>query len=333
MKNRILSIAFVLTLCAGLLAGCGKGVTEAAKQDTAEDKISIVCTTFPQYDWVRELIGDETDRFELTLLLDNGVDLHSYQPTAEDIAKIGSSDIFIYVGGESDEWVEDALREATNQELRAVNLLEVLGDAVKEEEVVEGMEAEEEEESSEGGEEGPEYDEHVWLSLKNAKVLVTEISAVMENTVPEKAEQFAKNRDAYIQKLDGLDKEYEQIVQGASYQTLLFADRFPFRYMADDYGLDYYAAFVGCSAETEASFETITFLAQKTEELKLPAIFVIENSDKKIAETVKQSTAGKNQNILVLNSLQSITSTDISGGVTYLQAMKDNLEVLKQALN
>ncbi len=330
MKNRILSIAFVLTLCAGLLAGCGKSVSEAVKQDAAADKISIVCTTFPQYDWVRELIGEETDRFELTLLLDNGVDLHSYQPTAEDIAQIGSSDIFIYVGGESDEWVEDALREATNPELRAVNLLEVLGDAVKEEEVVEGME--EEEEASEGGEEGPEYDEHVWLSLKNAKVLVTEISAVMENTVPEDAEQFAKNRDAYIQKLDELDKEYEQIVQGASYQTLLFADRFPFRYMADDYGLDYYAAFVGCSAETEASFETITFLAQKTEELKLPAIFVIENSDKKIAETVKQSTVGKNQNILVLNSLQSITSTDISGGVTYLQAMKDNLEVLKQAL-
>lgn len=333
-KNRILSIAFVLTLCLGLLAGCGKSVSEAAKQDTAADKISIVCTTFPQYDWVRELIGDKTDQFELTLLLDNGVDLHSYQPTAEDIAKIGSSDIFIYVGGESDAWVEDALKEATNQELRPVNLLEVLGDVVKEEEIVEGMEGEEEEAALEGEEEeGPEYDEHVWLSLKNVKALVSGISEVIEKTIPEDAEQLAKNRDAYIQRLNELDKEYEQMVEGAAYKTVVFADRFPFRYMADDYGLDYYAAFVGCSAETEASFETITFLAQKTDELKVPAILVIENSDQKLAETVKQNTIGKNQTILVLNSLQSITSADRSGGVTYLKAMRDNLEVLKQALN
>ena len=333
-KNRILSIAFILALCLGLLAGCGKSVSEAVKQNGAGDKISIVCTTFPQYDWVRELIGEETDRFELTLLLDNGVDLHSYQPTAEDIAKIGSSDIFIYVGGESDGWVEDALKEATNEELQPVNLLEVLGDAVKEEEVVEGMEAEEEEEALEGEEEeGPEYDEHVWLSLKNARVLVSGISEVMEKMVPQYAGQLEKNRDAYMQKLEELDKEYEQTVQGAAYQTMVFADRFPFRYMADDYGLDYYAAFAGCSAETEASFETITFLAQKADELKIPVILVIESSDKKLAETVKQNTIGKNQNILVLNSLQSITSADRNGGITYLKVMQDNLEVLKQALN
>lgn len=331
-KNRILAFTFILTLCLGLLAGCGKGVSEAVKQNSAGDKISIVCTTFPQYDWVRELIGNETDRFELTLLLDNGVDLHSYQPTAEDIAKIGSSDIFIYVGGESDGWVEDVLKEATNEELQPVRLLEVLGDAAKEEEIVEGMEAGEAEEVLEE-EEGAEYDEHVWLSLKNARVLVFGISEVLEKTVPQDAEQLAKNRDAYVQKLEELDKEYEQMVQGAAYQTVVFADRFPFRYMVDDYGLDYYAAFAGCSAETEASFETITFLAKKTDELKVPTILVIEDSDQKLAETVRQNTIGKNQNILVLNSLQSITSADRNGGITYLKVMQDNLEVLKQALN
>lgn len=331
-KNRILAFTFILTLCLGLLAGCGKGVSEAVKQNSAGDKISIVCTTFPQYDWVRELIGNETDRFELTLLLDNGVDLHSYQPTAEDIAKIGSSDIFIYVGGESDGWVEDVLKEATNEELQPVRLLEVLGDAAKEEEIVEGMEAGEAEEVLEE-EEGAEYDEHVWLSLKNARVLVFGISEVLEKTVPQDAEQLAKNRDAYVQKLEELDKEYEQMVQGAAYQTVVFADRFPFRYMVDDYGLDYYAAFAGCSAETEASFETITFLAKKTDELKVPTILVIEDSDQKLAKTVRQNTIGKNQNILVLNSLQSITSADRNGGITYLKVMQDNLEVLKQALN
>lgn len=333
-KNRILTCCFALVLCIGLLTGCGKSASGDAKtEDVTTDKISVVCTTFPQYDWVKEMIGDEAEKFELTLLLDNGVDLHNYQPTAEDIAKIGSADVFIYVGGESDQWVDDALKEATNKDMKVINLLEVMGDKVKEEEVVEGMQAEEEEGEEGEEEEETEYDEHIWLSLKNASVLVPAISDVLQTVDTEDAEKIAENCDAYVQKLSELDKEYEQMVQSATHKTVIFADRFPFRYLVDDYSLDYYAAFVGCSAETEASFETVTFLAGKVDELQVPAILVIENSDQKIAETVKENTTGKNQEILVMDSLQSVTNDDISDGFNYLKAMQDNLDVLKQALN
>lgn len=336
-KNRILAFVLALVLGIGLLSGCGKnesgnGKTEEKTTDNT-DKISVVCTTFPQYDWVREIIGEEEEKFELTLLLDNGVDLHNYQPTAEDIAKIGSADVFIYVGGESDQWVDDALKEATNKDMKVINLLEVMGDKVKEEEIVEGMQAEEEEGEEEGEEEETEYDEHVWLSLKNACILVPAISDALQSVDSEDAEKLAENGDAYVQKLSELDKEYEQMVQSATHKTVIFGDRFPFRYLVDDYNLDYYAAFVGCSAETEASFDTITFLAGKVDELQVPAILVIENSDQKIAETIKENTTGKDQDILVMNSLQSVTNDDISDGFNYLKAMQENLDVLKQALN
>ncbi|MCF2641781.1 zinc ABC transporter substrate-binding protein [Roseburia hominis] len=345
-KNRILGLVMTLALCVGLFAGCGSSKTDYPVEKEAnavdikqekgtektEDKISIVCTTFPQYDWVREVIGDQKDQFDLTLLLDDGVDLHSYQPTAEDIAKISSSDIFIYVGGESDGWVEDALEEATNPDLKAINMMEVLGDTVKEEEIVEGMQAEEEEEAEEGEEE-PEYDEHVWLSLKNAKVLVENISDTIQAVDTENAQSYKENASAYLEKLNQLDSQYEETVQNANVKTVVFGDRFPFRYLVDDYKLNYYAAFVGCSAETEASFETITFLAKKVDELGLNTILTIENSNHEIAENIKQNTEKKNQNILSMNSLQSVTNADLDGGFTYLKAMQDNLEVLKQALN
>ena len=344
-KNRILGLVMTLALCVGLFAGCGSSKTDHPVEkeanavdikqekgtEKAEDKISIVCTTFPQYDWVREVIGDQKEQFDLTLLLDDGVDLHSYQPTAEDIAKISSSDIFIYVGGESDGWVEDALKEATNPDLKAINMMEVLGDTVKEE-IVEGMQAEEEEEAEEGEEE-PEYDEHVWLSLKNAKVLVENISDTIQAVDTENAQSYKENASAYLEKLNQLDSQYEETVQNANVKTVVFGDRFPFRYLVDDYKLNYYAAFVGCSAETEASFETITFLAKKVDELGLNTILTIENSNHEIAETIKQNTEEKNQNILSMNSLQSVTNADLDGGFTYLKAMQDNLEILKQALN
>lgn len=328
-KNRILTLVAVCVCCLLLLAGCGSN----SSRTSADKKISIVCTTFPQYDWVREIIGDKADRFELTLLLDTGADLHNYQASAEDIIKIGSADIFIYVGGESDKWAEDALKEAENADMQVINLLEVLGDDVKEEEVIEGMQEGEDQHEEDSNEGESEYDEHVWLSVKNAKVFVNVISDAICQLDSENAENYASNTNIYVEKLDELDKQYEQAVASAKFDTLLFGDRFPFRYFADDYGLDYYAAFVGCSAETEASFETITFLSGKIDELGMKSILVIENSDKKIAETIKQNTSAKNQNILVLHSLQSVTKADAENDFTYLKAMQDNLEVLKQALN
>ncbi len=330
MKYIIYSLSILLTVC--FLAGCSASV--AGKTDTDNDGLNIVATIFPEYDWVRNVLGDNPGNAKLTMLLDNGVDLHSYQPTAADILKISHCDIFIYVGGESDEWVKDALAEAASKDMIVIDLLEVLGDAVKEEEVVEGMQEDEHEhdEDEHEHEEGPEYDEHVWLSLRNTELLVKTISDAIQTADPDNASVYQANTEQYTAQLQALDQEYQAAVEAASLDTLLFGDRFPFRYLVDDYGLSYYAAFVGCSAETEASFETIAFLAQKVDELSLHTVLAIEGTDHRIAETIVSSTASQNQQILTMDSMQSTTSRDAADGKTYLSIMESNLEVLKQAL-
>ncbi len=247
--------------------------------------------------------------------------------------KIATCDVFIYVGGESDEWVEDALAEAVNSDMQVINLLDTLGDKVREEELVEGMEGEEEEaEEGEEEEEGPEYDEHVWLSLENSQLLVEAIAKAIGTVDTANADTYTSNALAYNEKLKALDEQYKATVDGASVNTILFGDRFPFRYLVDDYGLKYYAAFVGCSAETEASFETIQFLSAKVDELGLKTVFTIENSDQKIAETIIANTDSKDAKILSLDSMQSTTSEDVAAGATYLGIMEENLKVLEEAL-
>ena len=324
--KRMISLLLVLTLTAGVLAGCGRQNAPTASDDT---KLSIVTTIFPEYDWVREIVGEKADHAEITMLLDSGVDLHSYQPTAADMIKISDCDLFIYVGGESDQWVADALREAVNKDMVVLNLLDVLGDRVEEEKIVEGMEADEEK----GEEDGPEYDEHVWLSLKNAETLCSAISDALQQIDPANKDIYAANAAAYTQKLATLDAEYQAAVDTAARKTILFGDRFPFRYLADDYGLSYYAAFVGCSAETEASFETVSFLARKVDELNLPCVLTIEGAQHKIAETIVQNTAKKNQRVLVMDSMQATTAQDAANGTTYLSVMEQNLSVLNEALS
>ncbi len=349
LKNRILVVMLMLAMCSMLCVGCGSS-SNTVDASVNADKLSVVCTIFPEYDWAREIAGELGNNYEMTLLMDNGADLHNYQPTAQDMAKIAACDIFVYVGGESDGWVQDALKEATNPNMQVINLLEVLGTDVKEEELVEGMQEEHEHEHDEAheheaGEEHEdehnhdhedgevEYDEHVWLSLKNTKTIVNALAQAFEKADEANALIYQENAKAYMEKLSALDQEYEDAVLHASKKTILFGDRFPFRYMVDDYGLDYYAAFVGCSAETEASFDTITFLAGKVDEWNINTVFVLENSNQKIAKTIIENTADKNQNILELNSLQSVTAEDIESGVTYLTIMQENLEALKQALN
>ena len=332
MKKYIsILLAAVMAVCCLSACGQNNSSTNTQAKDNNDKQIKVVTTIFPEYDWVKEIAGDEASNMDLTMLLDNGVDLHSYQPTADDIMKISDCDLFIYVGGESDAWVEDALKEAVNKDMKVINLLDVLGSSVKEEEVVEGMEAEEEEEED-GAEEEPEYDEHVWLSLRNAKVLCKAIADDLAEIDTENADAYKDNEKAYADKLDELDKKYQETVDAASQKTVLFGDRFPFRYMVDDYGLSYYAAFVGCSAETEASFETITFLAGKTDELGLKNFMTIEKSDQKIAKTIIENTKEKNQGILTLDSMQSTTSDDVKKGATYFSIMESNLNVLQEAL-
>lgn len=328
--KRISAAIAAFALAALCLAGCSQGTREGsapADQGRQEGRLSVVTTIFPEYDWTMQVLGGEAEGADVTLLLDGGTDLHSYQPTAADIAAISECDVFVYVGGESDEWVEDVLAQAANDDMAVVCLMDALGDAVVEEEVVEGMAAKDEEE---GGEE--ELDEHVWLSPRNAQVLVGAIADALSQADPEHAATYAANAEEYRSELAQLDADYEAAVAAGARSTVLFADRFPFRYLTDDYGLDYYAAFVGCSAETEASFETVLFLAGKVDELGLPAILTIESSDGKIARTVRENTQAKDQQILVMDSMQSTTAADVEAGVTYLSIMRDNLDVLAQAL-
>lgn len=496
--------------------------TEAENKPSSEP-FSVVCTIFPEYDWVKEILGNHADNVELTYLLDNGVDLHSYQPTADDMMKISTCDLFIYIGGKSDEWVEDALANATNPDMKVINLMDVLGDSAKVEELKEGMQEsehehdhdhskevstfeddevqdrplsdwegdwqsayplvldgsldeawehksedgkmtaeeykdyytkgyktdynaisihddhikftdkdgkvtesdykytgyfiqnwstgtkaamyrfeavdkesgapvyiefndhiiepekaahfhirmsnerydaivdpegnwptffdaaltpdevcdevighghsdedeDEEEHEHEEGEE--EFDEHVWLSLKNAKVLCAEIEKNIEAIDSANAADYKANLDSYVAKLDELDNSFQTLVDGSSVKTLVFGDRFPFRYFVDDYSLDYFAAFIGCSAETEASFETIAFLAEKIKELDCKTIFTLENSSKDIANTII-NTSGKNVDIAELNSLQSVSSDDIAEGASYISLMQKNYDVLAGVL-
>ena len=333
--KRIISLILSLALAGTLLSGCGsKAPAESGGGAQSADKLSVVTTIFPEYDWVRQIMGDQADNAELTMLLDNGVDLHSYQPTADDIIKISDCDLFVYVGGESDAWVDDALKEATNKNMKVIDLLDVLGAGVKMEETVEGMQQEDHEhDGHEEDEEESGYDEHVWLSLKNAKVLCSAISDALQELDPGHKDAYAANTQAYLDKLTELDGEYQTAVDGAARKTVLFGDRFPFRYLVDDYGLSYYAAFAGCSAESEASFETVSFLAKKVDELALPCVLTIEGKDHKIAQTIVQNTKQKDQKVLTMDSMQATTSDDVKNGVTYLSVMEDDLAVLKQALN
>lgn len=326
---------FAFLLSFGLLVSC---IVTCAGAEA--NQINIVTTIFPIYDWVREVVGDNASHANITLLLDNGVDLHSYQPTAQDILAISTSDLFIYVGGESDEWVEDVLQSAMNPNLKAINLVDAMGEDIKTEEVVEGMEHDHDHEDSEDHEEHDhehehedEADEHVWLSLRNAGKLTGIIADTLSEIDPDYAEYYQANASAYIGKLADLDARYTDTVNGSACKTILFGDRFPFRYLADDYGLTYFAAFSGCSAESEASFETIVFLAGKTDELGLPAVLTIEHPKTRIAETIVQATSAKDQKILVLDSMQGTTAADIQAGMTYFSVMESNMEVLKEALN
>ena len=368
--KKITALLLALMLLAGILAGCGK------PKDTGKaGKVKVVTTIFPEYDWVRAILGDKAENAEVTMLLDNGVDLHSYQPTADDIVKISDCDLFVYVGGESDGWVENALKNAANRNMKVINLLEVLGDSVKAEETVEGMQEDGHDHGHEPGEaehfhiyfgndgfdalmsaktnpffvkdalsaedildelmghdHGEEMDEHVWLSLKNAQVLCVTIADALCGIDPDNKNTYIANAAAYRDKLAALDADYKAAVDGAAHKTVLFGDRFPFRYLVDDYGLRYYAAFAGCSAETEASFETVSFLAKKVDDLELPCVLTIEGAQHRIAETIVQNTAGKNQKVLTMDSMQSTTSKDVANGATYLSVMEKNLSVLKEAL-
>ncbi len=329
---KLLIVVLTMIFCC---SGCGDSRKTATENKTKP--LKIVTTIFPEYDWLRNVMGDEFKNAQVTLLLNKGTDLHSYQPTVQDMLKVADADLFIYVGGESDFWVKDALKEAKNKNMKVINLLEVLGRGAKIEEKVEGMEGSEAKTDGHGAhshesEEKPEVDEHVWLSLKNAQLFSEAIAKSLSEIDGAHQKTYAANLKNYRDKLTALDKSYQQVVKGSKQKTILLGDRFPFRYLVDDYGLKYYAAFVGCSAETEASFKTVSFLAGKLDSLQLPVIFTLEKSNRKIAQTIVATTQNKKQEILTLDSMQSTTSEEIAKGATYLGIMESNLKALEKAL-
>ena len=337
-----------------LLAACGT----KSETDGAAKKVSVIAVTYPQYDWFKNVLGGRADAVDLKLLIKNGADLHSYQPSAQDIAAIASADMVVYVGGESDEWIEKALAATPKEGRIEVNMMKVLGDRVKEEEVVEGMQGETKDEkpalslpkgqkTKESAEEHHEHakatepaeatsehhhhdeeeevenDEHIWLSLKNAEMLVKALAESIAKLDTAHATEYHMNAALYIAKISALDAQYRATMENATLKIVLFGDRFPFRYLVDDYGIKYYAAFVGCSAESEASFETITFLAGKIDSLALPAIFTIDGSDGKIARAILDaSKKSKNAEVLMLNSMQSVKDEQIKVGADYLSIMR-----------
>jgi len=341
IKKIMVAALIVMTM---VLTACGGSVTKN------NDKLKIVCTLFPQYDWAREIVGDD-ENIELILLCENGSDLHSYQPTADDIITISNCDMFIYGGGISDKWVEDTLKQAINDDMIVINMLDVIGDNAKKEELVEGMEAhdheEEHMEDSEHQHDDEEvhsgeshkhyydesgYDEHLWLSITNAKLVCDEIYNGLCKLDEDNKSIYESNLNSYKAELDDLDGKYKAMMENATYDTILVADRFPFRYLTSEYGINYYAAFVGCSSETEASFETVKFLANKTDELNLSKIIVVDGSTKDVANTVIESTKSKNQTILVLDSMQAVGMNRINNGETYITIMESNHKVLTDAL-
>ena len=350
--KKVASIAILFFALAFMLTACN---TESGKKDSAPKKISVVATIYPQYDWIKNILGERINDMDLKLLIKNGTDLHSYKPSAQDIAAIAKADLVVYVGGESDEWIEKALAATPKDGRIALNLMKALGDRVKEEEVVEGMQVEEEH-HHEHGEEAEEHehehhehaekhedehhhheevenDEHIWLSLKNASILVSALVESLSKVDSANSSIYIANAATYNAKLQELDEKFTTAISGASQKTVLFGDRFPFRYLVDDYGIKYYAAFVGCSAESEASFETVTFLANKMDSLALPAILTIDGSDGKIARAILDASKNsKNAQVLTLNSMQSVTDEQVKAGADYLSMMRDNLEVLKKAL-
>lgn len=320
MKKTAYVLLCLILLC--VLSGCGDSASNS------DGKLSIVATVFPEYDWTKHLLGSEINNVELTLLLDNGVDLHSFQPSVQDMVTISECDLLIYVGGVSDKWIDDALANAAGKKPIAINLLNVLGESAKEEELVEGMQTDEAEEPD--GD--VEYDEHVWLSLRNASLFCEAITNALCSLDPSKKAAYEANLDTYLESLSALDNDYQEMTDAARANTVLFADRFPFRYLTDDYGIDYYAAFVGCSAETEASFETVAFLAEKLNMLELDAVLTIETGDDALANTIIDTAGRQDVRILKIDSMQAVTSEAISTGASYLQIMRNNMEILRRAL-
>lgn len=327
-KNKILAAATATTMLACMLAGCNDTTPEVESEVEEDSKVSVVATIFPQYDFSRQIAGDCAD---ITMLLGPGEESHTYEPTPQDIIKIQNADVFIYVGGESDAWVEDILDSVDTSSMEIISLMDVVEPV--EAEIVEGMEEDEEHhhdhESGDSAHE-TEYDEHVWTSVDNAQIISQTIADALCEVDEANALTYRSNCEKYLSDLSTLKKKFISIVNEGERDTIIFGDRFPIRYFADEFGLEYYAAFSGCAEQSEPSAGTVAFLIEKVNAEQIPVVFYLELSNGKVAQTIAESTGAET---LCFNSCHNLTMEDFLDGVTYIDLMERNVEVLEKALN
>ena len=328
--KRLISIIMIALLIITVSAGCQSEnqVNSEGEMPDSGEKISVVTTIFPQYDFTRQIAGDMA---EVTMLLKPGAESHSFEPTPQDIIKIQNCDVFIYVGGENDEWVDSILDSVDQSNIKIIKLLDCV-DALGEE-IIEGMEAhdhEHHEDHEEHEEHGVEYDEHVWTSPQNAVIITNVIRDVLCFVDAPNAEAYMANAEKYTEQLNQLDAEFRDVVENANRKTIVFGDRFPLRYFTEAYGLDYWAAFPGCSTESEPSAATVAYLADKVMAEKLPVVFKIELSSGNVAQSIAEATGAK---AMTFHSCHNLSKTDFENGATYLSLMEKNVEALKEALN
>lgn len=284
------------------------------KMDTS-DKVNIVCSIFPEYDWARNILGDDDDATTLTLLEKNGVDLHSYIPSSTDLSTVADCNLLFYTGGKSHTWITDILNNSSNTNQTVINLMEVLKDQLKKD-----------------GPDATDYDEHLWLSVKNAKIACSYFTETLCQLLPDSADRYKSRLADYMKKLDAMDLSLQGVVQASQNKTLIICDRFPFRYLAEDYGIQYCAPFSSCAGQREPGAEAIDLLSETLVKLNSSAVVVLENSDKKIAKTVIGNAKKPNCDILTMDSMQSVTLRQSFAGVTYISQMQKNLESLQKAL-
>ena len=327
LKKNMWIVMAVFIMSLGLFSGCGQN------EATINDKFTIITTIFPPYDFIREIAGDNVN---VSMLLPPGAESHSYEPTPKDIIAIQECDLFIYVGGESDAWVASILDSMGEDAPKTLTLMDCV--QVVTEETVEGMEEEVEETEVATDDTNTadvetvevEYDEHVWTSPKNAVLIVEKITKELSLLDNNNSDSYQTASTVYIEKLKVLDNAFETVVSNATRNTIILGDRFPFRYFVDAYGLEYYAAFPGCSSETEPSAATVAFLTDKIMEEKLPVVLYIEFSNHKVADAIAESAGAK---ALLFHSCHNVSNEELIAGATYLSLMENNVEVLKEALN
>lgn len=314
MKN-LIKILLCAILSVSLFAGC----SERSPSSQSDGRLQIVSTIFPSYDFARAIAGENAD---VSILLAPGVESHSYEPTPQDIIRIQNCDLFLYTGGESDTWVDDLLA-SFDEPVNTVKMMDCV--EVYEEELLEGMQTEE----STGTQE-TEYDEHVWTSPKNAVLISRAIEKNLCDIDSENAASYQENASAYITQLEMLDQNFRDFFAGVSNKTMVFGDRFPFRYFAEEYGLDCFAAFPGCSSETEPSVATIAFLTDKVKSENITTVFYIEFSNHQVADSIAEAAGAKTA---LFHSCHNVSEQEQRDGATYLSLMEQNLNTLKEALH